>query len=73
MTAGELRNKMNTDYGVGEWPKTLEVDPETYANACQAIFHSKEFMMDSLYIQVALGEHKGIMFRNVELLLTRTK
>lgn len=38
MTANELRNKFNNEFGLSEWPKTYEVDAETYGNVCQCIF-----------------------------------
>lgn len=80
MTAEELRIKFNNDYGLGEWPKTHEVDHETYANCCQAVF---DWLVETGNAQnypcleqdkeaISLGPSNGLMFKNVELILNKT-
>jgi len=77
MTAQTLREYLNTEYGLKKpWPKTLEVDAHTYACACQEIFDTfeKETVGNVGYlIELALGPHNGIMFKNVELILNEEK
>ncbi len=76
MTAIELRQKLNHEYGILKpWPDHLDVDADTYANACQAVFDSVdnsdgEFVKEE---KVALGTNNGIMFKNVELILIPDK
>ena len=76
MTTDELRNKMNNDFGLSEWPKYMYVDSETYANVCQNIFDTKadniSFTSGERFIKIvkiSLGVHHGILFKNVELLI----
>lgn len=78
MTAAELRRLFNNEFGLGSWPKTYEVDHETYANVCQAFFswaiknENDELVWiedGKVLIKVALGPNFGIMFKNVELIL----
>lgn len=84
MTSNELRKLFNDKFGNEKWPKTYEVDHETYANICQDIFdhhvQSKTMFWDSVenakditdfqVIGIFLGLTKnGIMFKNVELIL----
>ena len=82
MTANELRQLFNNKFGVGEWPATYVVDHETYANACQEVFNNR-FSQEELtwgmlsdgmksnvrVIPLFLGMSRGIMFKNVELIL----
>lgn len=83
MTAQELRKLLNDEFGLGQWPNAYEVDHETYANVCQDIIEHK-FNEDTLFwntvedgirewdfkiISIAVGMNKGIMFKNVELIL----
>lgn len=78
MTSNELRHKF--DNIQGKWPITYEIDHETYANVCQDLFDNIErdelitFTSSDLSFQrvkVSLGSHNGIMFKNVELILTK--
>ncbi len=74
MTANELRQKLNHEYGFTK-PDHLDVDADTYANACQAIFDSVdegdgEFVKET---RVAFGINNGLMFHNVELILMQDK
>lgn len=69
-------------FGYKEWPRTYDVDHETYANVCQSVFnslHEKQMYWDVVEdgqqkpdigtVLVCLGEHNGIMFKGVELIL----
>ena len=71
MTAAELRDHLMANYGIRPWPKTYEVDAETYANAVQAVLATLkgEAGRDWGWFDVAVGSHGGIMFKGVELLL----
>lgn len=73
MTAEELITHFNRVYGMSNpWPTTYEVDPITYAHCCQKIFDhikpTKDVMGGTL---IQLGPNKGLMFKNVELILQR--
>ena len=71
MTTEELRNEMNRNFRVNQsWPKEYAVDAETYANVCQFIFEVKTRDPDG-FILIAIGEKRGIMFKNVELILKK--
>jgi hypothetical protein len=68
MTVEELRDVLNITYGINkEWPRVFEVDAETYANCCQAVFkHVNEETLGGI---VHLGvENNGLMLWNVELI-----
>jgi len=72
MTAQELRSHFNDTFGLGEWPETYEVDHETYANACHFVFKQKleyDKMYNRFLLSVTVGSNKGLMFKNVELIL----
>lgn len=79
MTAQELRNKLNDEFGIHKlWPKTYEVDVETYGYCCQEIFnwlvgHRLPVVIgrDSNYYHISLGPNKGLMFKNVELIIKK--
>lgn len=75
MTAQELRAKFNDTFGLNAWPKTYNVDAETYANVCQLVFTNcpvrYQWDEDTEAITISIGPHKGIMFKNVELLLVK--
>lgn len=81
MTAIELMRKFNTEFGMNEWPVTYEVDADTYANCCQYVFswsyenNIREIFRhgsgDLAMVRIGIGEHKGLMFKNVELILIR--
>lgn len=81
MTVETLNDKFNFLYGLyNNWPKTYEVDYETYANVCQFIFDSTKIedfanmigKEDVLWRTIALGLNNGIMFKNVELILKKS-
>lgn len=78
MTAEELIETFNETFGLGQWPKSYIVDAETYANCCQYIFNKLAeeslFSSISLYnVILFLGPHKGLVFKNVELILVNDK
>lgn len=78
MTVEELSSRLNNLFDK-EWPKTCEVDADTYANCCQAAFEKAE--EDNLNIilrsgrgdlatrQVWVGPNNGLLFKGVELIL----
>jgi len=82
MTAQELRDHFNRVYGIEHpWPKTYEVDAETYANCCQAVFDwfiehkeihrlaSNEERGNYYMIHLPIGLNGGLKFKGVELIL----
>lgn len=80
MTVAELIYKFNTEFGLNKWPDTYEVDADTYARACQAVFNNvfksrKEIIWyqdgDKSFCQlnISFGENIGLLFKNVELVL----
>jgi hypothetical protein len=75
MTSNELRELFSDKFGTDPWPKTYEVDAETYGNACQTIFNHRiesltiKRIGNEYWINVALGPNNGIMFKDVELIL----
>ena len=71
MTSNELRSIFNETYGLGEWPKSVIVDHETYANVCQDIFNHIINEDGGPWVHLGLGPNNGIMFKNVELILVR--
>jgi hypothetical protein len=76
MTANELRHHFNTTFGLGEWPKTFEVDAETYANCCQTVFNDLMTKPGFLFgewtiVHLSLGPYNGIIFKDVELILKK--
>lgn len=81
MKAAELKEKLNNELGYNPWPKSYEVDAETYGNCCQDVFNSTTFTdwanitgrKNILWRTLALGPHNGLMFENVELILKREK
>ena len=82
MTANELKAYFNSTFELGEWPKTFEVDAETYANCCQKIFTQAEELNDIEIMKsgrgylslrkVHVGEHNGLLFAGVELILRKS-
>lgn len=73
MTADELRAILNNKFGLDEWPKTYEVDVETYGNLCQDLFNwkARESGYDGGEIIISIGPNNGIMFKNVEILIKK--
>lgn len=79
MTAPELRQYFNETFGINEWPKTFEVDEETYKNVLMYIIewhlttndHSILFNDGKIGICIILGPNNKIMFKNVELILKK--
>lgn len=79
MTVQELTKLFNQSFGDRldkPWPKTYDVDHETYANVCQSLFEWKAERVfvnnikdDMKWIEISIGANNGIMFKNVELIL----
>ncbi len=79
MTVQELRQSLHDQYGMNtKWPDKLFVDADTYANVCQAIFINAVEDPDRCILKaggyyfidnISLGPHKGIMYKEVELIL----
>lgn len=75
MTPDELISYFNRIFGIErEWPKTFEVDAETYASCCQKVFDNSNLnAFIGLNFEshlISLGKtNKGLMFKNVELIL----
>lgn len=75
MTANELRKHFADTYGLGPYPKTFEVDKETFANCCLAVF-ANAFDIQTIriqgeisYVAIAFGEHNSLLFKGVELIV----
>ena len=68
MTTVELRDLFNREFKLEQWPRTYEVDVETYGNVCHSVFTSIHSEIPS-YPRIALGPHNGIMFKGIELIL----
>ncbi len=78
MTAQDLMNQFNDEFGLGEWPDTYNVDHETYANCCQFIFESLvnelgRYSSFNRYIISLDIKNNGLMLKNVELILQRNE
>jgi len=82
MTTQELKEKFNSEFsyqGIGTpWPKTFEVDHETYANVIQDLldYHKSQGRIinlsnDVLSIDIYVGPNNGILFKGIELILKR--
>ena len=78
MTANELKAYFNSKFELGEWPKTFEVDAETYANCCQKILKQSEELNNIEIMRsgrgylslrkVYVGENNGLLFAGIELI-----
>lgn len=65
MTTAELRQRL---YEEG-YPPQFPVDSQTYANACQEVFnHLNQECENMGVIEVWVGSHNGLMFKNTELI-----
>lgn len=70
MTTAQLGHKFITDFGTNRWPKSFEVDADTFANICNDYFLSQKVMGEHWEtIHVTIGPNGGFMFKGVELLL----
>lgn len=77
MTAEELRTYLNLEYGNKAWPSRLRVSPDTYANCCQEVFNwlwsNSSDVIDYGFrgrsFRIRVGKNKGLMFKDVELIL----
>src|SRR5437660_10928446 len=74
MTVEELRFKIN-GMSLKELPETMKVDAETYGNVCQYLFkNSQAIQMNGvLFVDLAVGKNRGVMFKGIELLLETKK
>lgn len=67
MTADELRSHFNTIFGLNPWPKTYEVDADTYENCLAAV---EDWQDKNRVMLDPNGIFKGkLMFKGVELIL----
>lgn len=78
MKSHELHRQLSDQFGLFKnWPAKLEVDADTYANCCNAVFdwsaREDSFSIinikDNKSIRVVIGPNSGLMFKNVELIL----
>jgi len=68
MTANELRHYFNENYGIHkEWPKTFEVDAETYENCYTEVLKWEDAN------GIEIDTKNRLMFKNVELILKVTE
>lgn len=79
-TVEELRKYFNDNYGIEkEWPKQFEVSAELYGRVCQAVLNKAQMnnvekifrkgFGDLGIVEVVIGEHNGILYKGVELIL----
>lgn len=74
MTTAELRQHFNQQFPRGHWPKTFLVDASTYGHVCDTIL--RDIALDRQDFEtfysanIILGPHHGLMFKNVELILS---
>lgn len=68
MTSNQLIEELSLKFRLGEWPKRYEVDAETYGNCCQHVFRNAHDIKWGM-ARIALGPARGLMFKNVELIL----
>lgn len=72
MTSKELSKTLCNEYDKNKaWPRTYQVDHDTYANVCQEWFNRRACPGLPSFIQIALGPNGGIVFHSVELILIR--
>lgn len=72
MKANELRTLFNNKFGMGIWPDKYDIDFETYGHVCDLIIKSDINIIEidgQSYALIAIGPSKGIMFKNVELIV----
>jgi hypothetical protein len=81
MTTKELTDYFNDIFGLNPWPKSFEVDHETYANVVQDILNHKAKLGECYrlgnnkvgqYLEYRIQTkpaHNGILFKDVELIL----
>ena len=75
----DLLAYLNNAYSIEkEWPKTFEVSAELYGKVCQVVFdhyldkHFYTIIPGYGYeLSIKIGQHGGIMFKNVELLIKK--
>jgi hypothetical protein len=70
MTPIQLSNQILVEHdNTKVWPRTWEVDHETYANVCQHFFDTFHMREQPGFISIALGPNGGILYHSVELIL----
>lgn len=70
MTANEFRNLLNRVFGMNqEWPKTFEVDQDTYDNCAAELANWEE--RNEILLGDPTKPKKKLMFKNVELILKK--
>jgi hypothetical protein len=88
MTVEELRRSLQDQYGLHtKWPDRLHVDADTFAHVCESIFNRAventdpdcgvncNLKVGGYYIidNLALGPHRGIMYKDVEISLRKSE
>lgn len=77
MTAEQLRQKMNDEYGNYNlpWPDSIEVDKDTFINVILFLFDTKSIGFSKVQhqVQLQLGKNNSVLFKGVELLLKKEK
>lgn len=79
MTTEELRKYFSETYGLEPWPRTFEVDAETYGILCNDLIayllkhHAYRIAPGGYMVDIRVGRNGGIMFKGVELLLKVNK
>lgn len=74
MTPTELLHDWHETFGPEtKWPNAVVVDQETYAQMCQLVFNQSNILTinNVRTVTLSVGPHRGLMFKNVELLLLR--
>ena len=69
MTAQELIQHFNRVYGLRKWPDKYDVDAHTFAHACDFLLKNPRIVLEDNHIAIAIGSSRGLMFKNVELIL----
>lgn len=77
MTVQELIAELNRKFPMTEsWPENYEVDAETYANCCDAVFKRAEvaevYGKAGTYL-IKLGPNRGLMLKGIELRMKEGK
>lgn len=67
-----MYDKFGTSLGKS-WPDKLEVTPEFYGRACQAIFNHIKSMNGYETLPVAVGPNGGLMVKGVEFVIMENR
>lgn len=71
MTAEQLIEKFNNDFGINPWPKTYGVDKETYAECCQYVFDDLLERDGGPLITLSIGPNGGLLLKGIELIMKK--